>query len=484
MMKVHVWDLHPSTYVHFDEYVRGQIHAPRFGLHTPLYQRIRRRKMYLRKRKGSEKRVGVPCKGRPVPIRYFQELARKLSLPRSVLETHIDYVKAAMPGNAAILPLRFPLEPTVAHAFLAGLWQSCGGILARERDQTMRFSVEPEVVSYLLSSDFVAQVGESPRVGARSGMMNRMKTEKWPRKVLAVHYCRTILSIMQTLLQMNPREQKRGVRRGKAGRYIGFRELNNRIPDWVSSNPGFIHAYVEGYLSSNKMQVWACHSSQRLIISMNIGVRFNGVSKETTRRLAETVSAHLHRHGVVGRLRSVVLSKYHRLNHLEYCISSAESYRNLIGQFHVRRWKIRLLVRARLDKDPRWLKILQHSDVRMIVIAALLRYEGPKFHTALSQKLAMRPTAFKAAIARLLSRGIIVADSGLYRFDPSEFLNRLAADYRQRIERNEAQLQALATALPTIKVGKRQMPVRRVVLMRPLVQQTGHIKAALGKVTA
>jgi hypothetical protein len=482
-MEVHLWDLHPSTYLHFDEYVREQVRAPRFGLHTPLYRRIRRRKVYLRKKKDSEKRVGVPCKGRPVPIRYFKKLATKLSLPRSVLETHVDYVKAAMPGNAAVLPLRFPLKPTVAHAFLAGLWQSCGGILTRERDQVLRFSVEPEVVAHLLSPDFVAQIGESPRVGARSGMMNRMKTEKWPRKVLAVHYCRTTLSIMQTLLQMNPEEQKRGVRRGKAGRYIGFRELNNHIPDWIVSNPKFIHAYVEGYLNSNKMQVWACHSSHRLIISMNIGVRFNGVSKEATRRLAETVGAHLRERGVVGKLRSVVLSEHHRLNHLEYCISSAESYRNLIGQFHVRRWKIRLLVRARLDKDPRWLKVLQYSDIRMIVIAALLKYEGPKSHAVLSRKLAMRPIVFKAAIARLLSRGIIIADGGLYRFDASGFLSELASDYRRRIEKNEANLHKLETSLPTIQVRGGEVPVRRGSVMKPLRAATTRLRLELRKVS-
>lgn len=479
-VKVHAWELHPSTYLHYDEEIRERVRDPPFSRFGPIYRAVRRARLYKRVDRVTQRRNPVPCKGRPLPIRYFGELGRKLKMSRAELETHVDYVKSGQPGNAGILDLRFPLEPTLSHAFLAGLWQSTGGVCARCKEQTLRFALIPEIVAVVCAPKFVADIRESPQVRAKSGMVNRINDERWPRKSLDVQYCRTTLSIMQKFLQLNPETQKRGVRRGKGGRYIAFREMTTRLPDWIQSNSRFMHAYVEGYLNGGKIQVSIEHSKKHVIASFHWAVRFSGVSATATWRFARAVSAFLSLHGVIGGLRELPRWKHHRLTHLEYDVNSAESCQRLVEDFQVKRWKLLLMLRVRVDRDPRFLKLMQQSDIRMVVIAALLKYGGPKSYEDLNRQLSIRPSTFAAAVDRLLAKGMIVKDGAVCRFDPSEFLRGLAANYRRRIDENETRLRSLESSLPTASNGR---PVRRGNLMRPLLVRASRLKIELGKVT-
>ncbi len=479
-VKVHVWDLHPSTYLHYDEEIRSRVHDPPFDRFGVIWRTIRKKHFYVRIRKGSQERRPEPCNGRPLSIRYFDVLARTLKMSRAELETHVDYVKSGQPGNAAILALRFPLGPTLSHVFLAGLWQGTGGVCTRWKEQTFRFAMIPEIVSIVCAPKFVAAIGESPQVRSKSAMVNRLAGERWQRKSLDVQYCRTTLSIMQKFLQVNPETQKRGVRRGRAGRFIAFREMSIRIPDWIQSNPRFMHAYLEGYLNGGKIQLSILHSTKRVVANIHFAVRFSGVSARDTWRFARAVSAFLSKHGAVGGLRELPRWKNHRLTHLEYSVTTPEGCRRLIEGFQVKRWKLLLMLRVKVDRDPRMLKLMQQSDIRMVVIAALLKYEGPKSNEELNRRLSIRPTTCAAAVERLLSKGMIVQDGDVYRFDPSEFLKGLAASYRRRIDENETQLRVLESSLPTASNGR---PVRRGNLMRPLLVRASRLKIELGKVT-
>jgi hypothetical protein len=92
-VKVHAWELHPSTYLHYDEEIRERVRDPPFSRFGPIYRAVRRARLYKRVDRVTQRRNPVPCKGRPLPIRYFDELGRKLKMSRAELETHIDYVK-------------------------------------------------------------------------------------------------------------------------------------------------------------------------------------------------------------------------------------------------------------------------------------------------------------------------------------------------------------------------------------------------------
>lgn len=438
---VHLQDLNPQFKVKLDGYVRELVRAPAFNPREPIYRAVRR--CVSRPRidpKVSNLRKKVPIDGMPISVKQAIEASRRLHIPLLEFEKHIEYIKKGASPNSTIFHSTLPITANEKWAFLIGVYHAAGGFQHRQRDWGLRFNADNGLAAALAENGRL--LGEEPHVYEREGLYKHKQLGIFEHKRSVVYFSR----IMQCILGHFGVEFRRV--KPSIGRKIASREIAPTIPKWI--NARFMHAYVEGYLNTNKVAT-SCYRTIRRgsalpPINRRVMIRFIGIDRNATEHYAQTIVAYLRKTSIDGHFRFL---RKQRCYQFEYLIHSKDSIIRLSQLFLIRQiyTKSKLAaILASMDPGNIAFRIIQNCDDRDSLVLGYLLH-GSEIMENIESDVRIGRAKLVKSLEYLVSIGAVEKSEDVYRYSPERFKSLLAASLKDGAARLQSRMSELGLGL-------------------------------------
>ena len=471
---VHLEDLNPQFKVKLDGYIRELVRAPTFNPREPIYRAVRRCVSHVRvDPRFSSPRRKVPIDGFPITVKQALETARRLHIPLEDFERHVKYIKKGPSANSTVFDSTLPIVANANWTFLIGVYHATGGFQRRQKDRGLRFLADNGLAAALV--EIGQLLGEEPHVYEREGLYKHMQLVKFEHKRSVVYFSRITQDVLSCFGVEFPRVKL------TLGRRVASREVVSTIPDWIRNNDEFMHAYIEGYLSTQKVAT-SCYRTVRRgsalpPIARAVMVRFLGIDRNATERYAQTLVAYLRKIGIDGYFRFL---RKQRCYQFEYMIHSKDSIIRFSQLFLIRQiyTKSKLAaILASIDTCGIAFRILQNCDDRDSLILGYLLH-GPETLENIESDIRIGKDKVMKSLDYLVSIGAVEKANGEYRYSPERFRSLFAASLKAGVARLDSRISELGAGLtyrcqlcgrvvPDVDhCGKPTTPVRRDTVLK------------------
>lgn len=506
---VHLQDLYPEFVVMVDEEIRDKVRGPTFTTRERIYRQLRRTIRYKRPDGfGTARRRKIKINGRPIRLEETFELAKRLHLSMKELERHVTYVQNGISINSKKMFCGFPIKANKDHAFLIGLFHATGGFSFNEDDRGLRYNVdmgttlEMKIIGERLGESARVNICESRKVKSSSGQLY------WKKRCV-VSFSKFMENILVKLgLERPPESPYKGHLGQKFGyshgRVMALRERKCTIPRWILKDGQFLHAYVEGYINSVKMQSYLyggkdTNGKHRFLGQMLL--RFSGVDKRSLKKRTRIVIAHLESCGVKGHLRQIHPTSSKTLTHYEFVIFNREALRNLSLKFKIYSTysAARLAAINKAIEDPLVLHALSQCDTDSSLILGALLLTSPISIKELRTHYRLDSPTLSKALVNLERLGLIKKELGkrdVCSFDSRVFRENLISHSQEEIRRAEDYVKEMSCKIlyrcsickaictsPT-HCGASSEPISRRYVLAPIMGQRTRLQGRIANVAS
>lgn len=262
---------------------------------------------------------------RSLPVSSLEELSRKTKVPLDQLEGEITalFRSSSVRGNLG----PFPIKVDENYAWLAGLWFSCGGFYARERQ--VRFRVERGV------AEEVKRVAGN--IGCQATISNYIQYEaRLSRAIIILPG-----SMYEIFKKLGLPDEIKGFHASlRKGRNPAAREQDLTVPNFVKKEPRMRRAFVEGYMNGSKLAIWRYNKQVECFGKMvtahvtGVDVRFVCPNRRQLFKFANFVIAVLRRASFKGTVHQITQRTGRNLNY-GYTITKKDYIRTLFRDFKI-----------------------------------------------------------------------------------------------------------------------------------------------------
>jgi len=427
--------------VRFTDKMRDRLKAffPMTNNHP--YRRIAKRLFTVWSHSGSKGRIDKPHKPY-VPCRWVREIAVYTRIPFEELERDIISARAGYSNKTEVIfPQGFPLKPTEDHAWLLGLFFSSGGLHNRSRGRSrypigraIRFSVSDPMIEKLI--EIGKRIGDVPHIydpntGVRDGLPRRTGIGNKRRRSATFHTVTVEVLVKFGLPTYSiPIKEEYGWD-NKRGRVYSLRNIGLKLPEWITENERFMHAFVEGYINGQKTASWAYSKSQRnnRVVESHVQIRAAGMEENQTLNFLRKITDFLRKLGIDGKIRPLCYPNTRLTCWYAYEIWKLDSLVKLFDSFEILKPDLRARLFLVKHRNPLILKIQQELDNLSNVILGLI-LEKPRTFMEIMNLLRLSEKQTEKVLQNLLKNGILQLDRDRYFVKIAFFNPSLSSNFK------------------------------------------------------